>query len=166
MVQYVLCFCHGSSPGVCSDISAQIISAVGRRRLKQHCCSMELAQQQLHGLCFNYRGEINGIISTTSSMACHSLLHPLAGHIFVAFFVRLMVDARKKYWLFVFYTFFVVAVAAIQFCIFIHGTSFMKGFLHIDLDVDQYESVRWGAAFFALICYFAMPRNRYIKFAK
>ena len=128
---------------------------------------MELAQQQLHGLCFNYREGNKWNYFNHFLYGLPFSITPFRWAYFCCFFfVRLMVDARKKYWLFVFYTFFVVAVAAIQFCIFIHGTSFMKGFLHIDLDVDQYESVRWGAAFFALICYFAMPRNRYIKFAK
>lgn len=95
------------------------------------------------------------------------LYYTLSIAIFALLFtVKTKINNKNYYWIFVFYTFFVVGVAAIQFCILMHGTSFMRGFLHINLDVDRYDSIRWGAGFFALISYFAMPRNKYVKVAK
>lgn len=95
------------------------------------------------------------------------LYYTLSIAIFALLFtIKTKINNKNYYWFFVFYTFFVVGVAAIQFCILMHGTSFMKGFLHINLDVDRYDSIRWGAGFFALISYFAMPQNKYVKVAK
>lgn len=74
---------------------------------------------------------------------------------------KIKVNKLHKYPLFIFYMLFVIAMAAIQINIFANGQSFVKGFLHIDFDPWQYDSIYWGALFFSLLYLLAMPRNKF-----
>ncbi|PWC18776.1 hypothetical protein DDT56_02095 [Brenneria corticis] len=82
----------------------------------------------------------------------------------VLYYIKLIVDRKMKRPIFILYTLFVPIICALQFCIFGHGTSFVKYFLHIDVDVDAYDSIIYGALFFTILYVFAMPRNKYVKF--
>jgi len=80
------------------------------------------------------------------------------------FSIKLIVDKSIRRPLFIGFTLLVPVLCALQFCIFGHGTSFMRGFLHINVDIDYYDSIRYGALFFALLYFLAMPRNKYVRF--
>jgi hypothetical protein len=56
--------------------------------------------------------------------------------LFVLLIGKVFVDTRNSRFLHIFYTLFVFGIAAIQFCLAVHGTSFLKGFLHINYDID------------------------------
>lgn len=71
---------------------------------------------------------------------------------------------RKNYFLFVVCSLVVIFSASIQFALFMHGTAFAKSFLHIDLDVDAYDSIYWGALFYSLLYLLAVPRNIFVKY--
>jgi hypothetical protein len=71
------------------------------------------------------------------------------------------VNRLRKYPLFIAYTLFVIAIAAIQINVFANGYEFVSGFLHIDFDPWRYDSVYWGSLIFAMLYLLAMPRNRY-----
>lgn len=83
----------------------------------------------------------------------------------IAYCGRIKIQRKSSYPLFLFYTLVIIAMAAIQFCIFVHGTAFTRSVFHVDIDVDMYDSIRWGAVFFALLFFFAMPRNNFIRSA-
>jgi hypothetical protein len=46
------------------------------------------------------------------------------------------------------YTLLVIAAASVQINLFANGYDFVSGFLHIDFDPYNYDSVYWGALFF------------------
>lgn len=80
---------------------------------------------------------------------------------FLLYLGKLKVDRLHKYPLFIAYTLFVIAIAAIQINVFANGYEFVSGFLHIDFDPWRYDSVYWGSLIFAMLYLLAMPRNRY-----
>lgn len=80
--------------------------------------------------------------------------------LFLLLMGKLKVDRLRKYPLFIAYTLFVIAIAAIQINVFANGYEFVSGFLHIDFDPWRYDSVYWGALIFAMLYLLAMPRNR------
>ena len=80
---------------------------------------------------------------------------------FLLYLGKLKVNRLHKYPLFIAYTLFVIAIAAIQINVFANGYEFVSGFLHIDFDRWRYDSVYWGSLIFAMLYLLAMPRNRY-----
>lgn len=80
---------------------------------------------------------------------------------FLLYLGKLKVNRLRKYPLFIVYTLFVIAIAAIQINVFANGYEFVRGFLHIDFDPWRYDSVYWGSLIFAMLYLLAMPRNRY-----
>lgn len=80
---------------------------------------------------------------------------------FLLYLGKLKVNRLHKYPLFIAYTLFVIAIAAIQINVFANGYEFVSGFLHIDFDPRRYDSVYWGSLIFAMLYLLAMPRNRY-----
>ena len=80
---------------------------------------------------------------------------------FLLYLGKLKVNRLHKYPLFIAYTLFVIAIAAIQINGFANGYEFVSGFLHIDFDPWRYDSVYWGSLIFAMLYLLAMPRNRY-----
>ncbi len=64
--------------------------------------------------------------------------------LFLLLMGKLKVDRLRKYPLFIAYTLFVIAIAAIQINVFANGYEFVSGFLHIDFDPWRYDSVYWG----------------------
>lgn len=80
---------------------------------------------------------------------------------FLLYLGKLKVNRLHKYPLFIAYTLFVIAIAAIQINVFANGYEFVSGFLHIDFDPWRYDSVYWGSLIFAMLYMLAMPRNRY-----
>ena len=80
---------------------------------------------------------------------------------FLLYLGKLKVNRLHKYPLFIAYTLFVIAIAAIQINVFANGYAFVSGFLHIDFDPWRYDSVYWGSLIFAMLYLFAIPRNRY-----
>ena len=80
---------------------------------------------------------------------------------FLLYLGKLKVNRLHKYHLFIAYTLFVIAIAAIQINVFANGYEFVSGFLHIDFDPWRYDSVYWGSLIFAMLYLLAMPRNRY-----
>lgn len=74
---------------------------------------------------------------------------------------KLKVNRPHKYPLFIAYILFVIAIAAVQINIFANGYEFVRGFLHIDFDPYQYDSVYWGSLFFSMLYLLAMPRNKF-----
>ena len=80
---------------------------------------------------------------------------------FLLYLGKLKVNRLHKYTLFIAYTLFVIAIAAIQINVFANGYEFVSGFLHIDFDPWRYDSVYWGSLIFAMLYLLAMPRNRY-----
>ncbi|KGI64052.1 hypothetical protein INS04_11285 [Enterobacter asburiae] len=80
--------------------------------------------------------------------------------LFLLLMGKLKVNRLRKYPLFIAYTLFVIAIAAIQINVFANGYTFVSGFLHIDFDPWRYDSVYWGALIFAMLYLLAMPRNR------
>lgn len=53
---------------------------------------------------------------------------------FLLYLGKLKVNRLHKYPLFIAYTLFVIAIAAIQINVFANGYEFVSGFLHIDFD--------------------------------
>ena len=80
---------------------------------------------------------------------------------FLLYLGKLKFNRLHKYPLFIAYTLFVIAIAAIQINVFANGYEFVSGFLHIDFDPWRYDSVYWGSLIFAMLYLLAMPRNRY-----
>ena len=80
---------------------------------------------------------------------------------FLLYLGKLKVNRLHKYPLFIAYTLFVIAIAAIQINVFANGYEFVSGFLHIDFDPWRYDSVYWGSLIFAMLYLLAMPRNKY-----
>lgn len=80
---------------------------------------------------------------------------------FLLYLGKLKVNRLHKYPLFIAYTLFVIAIAAIQINVFANGYEFVSVFLHIDFDPWRYDSVYWGSLIFAMLYLLAMPRNRY-----
>lgn len=80
---------------------------------------------------------------------------------FLLYLGKLKVNRLHKYPLFIAYTLFVIAIAAIQINVFANGYEFVSGFLHIDFDPWRYDSVYWGSLIFAMLYLLAIPRNRY-----
>ena len=80
---------------------------------------------------------------------------------FLLYLGKLKVNRLHKYPLFIAYTLFVIAIAAIQINVSANGYEFVSGFLHIDFDPWRYDSVYWGSLIFAMLYLLAMPRNRY-----
>ncbi|WP_312174414.1 hypothetical protein [Pseudescherichia sp.] len=81
----------------------------------------------------------------------------------IAYYGRIIVQRKSNYLFFILYTLVIVIMAAIQFCIFVHGTAFTRSVFHMDIDVDLYDSIKWGAIVFALLFFFAMPRNDFMR---
>lgn len=79
---------------------------------------------------------------------------------FLLYIGKLKVNRLRKYPLFIAYTLFVIAIAAIQINVFANGYEFVRGFLHIDFDPWRYDSVYWGSLIFAMLYLLAMPRNQ------
>ena len=79
---------------------------------------------------------------------------------FLLYLGKLKVNRLHKYPLFIAYTLFVIAIAAIQINVFANGYEFVSGFLHIDFDPWRYDSVYWWSLIFAMLYLLAMPRNR------
>ena len=82
----------------------------------------------------------------------------------VLFCIRIIIEKKNIRPLFMIYTLIVPAIAAIQFCIFYHGSKFIRDVLFISVNIDDYDSIIWGAAFFFLLYFLAMPRNKHAKF--
>lgn len=80
---------------------------------------------------------------------------------FLLYIGKQKINRLRKYPLFIGYTLFVIAIAAIQNNVFANGYDFVRGFLHIDFDPWRYDSVYWGSLIFAMLYLLAMPRNRY-----
>ncbi|HHA1914041.1 TPA: hypothetical protein ACOEDZ_004377 [Enterobacter asburiae] len=80
--------------------------------------------------------------------------------LFVLLMGKLKVSRLRKNPLFIAYTLFVIAIAAIQINVFANGYAFVSAFLHIDFDPWRYDSVYWGSLIFAMLYLLAMPRNR------
>ena len=80
---------------------------------------------------------------------------------FLLYLGKLKVNRLHKYPLFIAYTLFVIAIAAIQINVFANGYEFVSGFLHIDFDPWRYDSVYWGSLIFAMLYLLAISRNRY-----
>jgi hypothetical protein len=80
--------------------------------------------------------------------------------LFLLLMGKLKVNRLRKYPLFIAYTLFVIAMAAIQINVFANGYEFVSAFLHIDFDPWRYDSVYWGSLLFAMLYLLAMPRNR------
>ncbi|MBW4210677.1 hypothetical protein [Enterobacter asburiae] len=80
--------------------------------------------------------------------------------LFLLLMGKLKVNRLRKYPLFIAYTLFVIAMAAIQINVFANGYAFVSAFLHIDFDPWRYDSVYWGSLIFAMLYLLAMPRNR------
>ncbi|MEB7932060.1 hypothetical protein NGK10_06840 [Enterobacter quasiroggenkampii] len=80
---------------------------------------------------------------------------------FLLYIGKQKINRLRKYPLFIGYTLFVIAIAAIQINVFANGYDFVRGFLHIDFDPWRYDSVYWGSLIFAILYLLAMPRNRY-----
>lgn len=80
--------------------------------------------------------------------------------LFLLLMGKLKVNRLRKYPLFIAYTLFVIAIAAIQINVFANGYAFVSAFLHIDFDPWRYDSVYWGSLIFAMLYLLAMPRNR------
>ena len=80
---------------------------------------------------------------------------------FFLYLGKLKVNRLGKYPLYIAYTLFVIAIAAIQINVFANGYEFVSGFLHIDFDPWRYDSVYWGSLIFAMLYLLAMPRNKY-----
>ena len=80
---------------------------------------------------------------------------------FLLYLGKLKVNRLHKYPLFIAYTLFVIAIAAIQINVFANGYEFVSGFLHIDFDPWRYDSVYWGSLIFAMLYLLAMPGNKY-----
>lgn len=80
---------------------------------------------------------------------------------FFLYLGKLKVNRLGKYPLFIAYTLFVIAIAAIQINFFANGYEFVSGFLHIDFDPWRYDSVYWGSLIFAMLYLLAMPSNKY-----
>ena len=80
---------------------------------------------------------------------------------FLLYLGKLKVNRLHKYPLFIAYTLFVIAIAAIQINVFANGYAFVSAFLHIDFDPWRYDSVYWGSLIFAMLYLLAMPRNKY-----
>ena len=76
---------------------------------------------------------------------------------------KFFVNRNKSRLLYIFYTLFVFVVAGIQFCLAVHGTSFLQGFFHIDYDIDSSYPIRFGAFAFGLLFFAATPSNRHYK---
>ncbi|NUU65134.1 hypothetical protein HQN64_03325 [Enterobacteriaceae bacterium BIT-l23] len=99
-----------------------------------------------------------------------SILPPVFYHLIsIVFFFFLLygkslVTRKKNRMIFILYTLFVIFSASVQFALFTHGTKFAQGFLHINLNVDAYDSIWYGALFYALAYLFAMPRNIFVKY--
>jgi len=83
---------------------------------------------------------------------------------FILYYGKLKVTHKRKRFLFILYTLFVIFVASVQFGLFAHGTEFSNSFLHINLDVDSYDSVYWGALFYSLLYLIATPKNIFVKY--
>jgi hypothetical protein len=83
---------------------------------------------------------------------------------FLLFGGKILVMNKKNRTLFILYSLLVIFIASIQFALFSHGTQFLKSFLHIDLNIDAYDSIGYGALFYALAYLFAMPRNSFVKY--
>lgn len=66
-------------------------------------------------------------------------------------FGKVKVNKRNCRALYILYTVFIMLIGVVQFCLFVHGTSFLKGFLHINYDIDNYLSIRFGALAFAIL---------------
>ncbi len=82
--------------------------------------------------------------------------------IFVLLYIgKSKVNKAHKYSLFIFYSLFVIAIAAIQINIFANGYDFVKNFLHINFDPYRYDSTYWGSLFFSLLYLLAMPKNKF-----
>lgn len=81
--------------------------------------------------------------------------------LFLLYMAKRKVNRLRKYPLFIAYTLFVIAIAAVQINIFANGHAFVSSFLHIDFDPWQYDSVYWASLIFAMLYLLAMPRNRY-----
>lgn len=79
---------------------------------------------------------------------------------FLLYFGKMKVNRLRKYPLFIAYTLFVIAIAAIQINVFANGYEFVSAFLLIDFDPWRYNSVYWGALIFAMLYLLALPRNR------
>ena len=80
---------------------------------------------------------------------------------FLLYLGKLKVNRLRKYPLFIAYTLFVIAIAAIQINVFANGYDFVRGFLHLDFDPWRYDSVYWGSLIFAMLYLLAVPMNRY-----
>lgn len=83
---------------------------------------------------------------------------------FILLYGKVIVTKIKKRPLFVVYTIVVIFIASVQFALFAQGTKFAISFLHLNLDVDSYASIFWGALFYSISYLLAMPRNIYTRY--
>ena len=102
-----------------------------------------------------------GVVLISANVARFVLFHCIYSSFFLLYIGKQKVNRLRKYPLFIAYTLFVIAIAAIQINVFANGYEFVRGFLHIDFDPWRYDSVYWGSLIFAMLYLLAMPRNRY-----
>lgn len=76
---------------------------------------------------------------------------------------KVKVTQKRKRLYFVLYSLFVIFCASVQFALFSYGTRFSQAFLHLNLDVDLYDSIYWGALAYSLLYLIALPKNIYVK---
>ncbi len=107
----------------------------------------------------------NDVILSTKSWLPVFVYYGISILLFILlYYIKLVVDKKMKRPLFIVYTFVVPIVAALQFGIFYHGYNFLRDILFINYDIDPYDSIMYGALFFAVLYCLAMPRNKYVKF--
>ncbi len=102
-----------------------------------------------------------GVVLISANAARFVLFHCIYSSFFLVIYRETEINRLRKYPLFIGYTLFVIAIAAIQINVFANGYDFVRGFLHIDFDPWRYDSVYWGSLIFAMLYLLAMPRNRY-----
>lgn len=82
----------------------------------------------------------------------------------VLYYGKIKVTRKKNYFIFILYSLWVIFCTSLQFGLFTNGTSFAQGFLHLNLNVDLYDSIHWGALFYSLLYLLAAPKNIFIKY--
>ena len=91
--------------------------------------------------------------------------HTVSIIIFLCFFyLKFKFSYKTKNLFFIFHTLLVIFIASLQFGLFAHGTEFSHSLLHINLDVDSYDSIYWGALFYSLVYLAFAPRNYCVKY--
>lgn len=70
---------------------------------------------------------------------------------------KLFVHRYANFTVFILYAFFVTLFSGIQMCLFRFGDEFAKDILHINLGVDEYDSIFFGTFLFFLLYGIAIP---------